>query len=66
MDIEKQKLTHHSYYYFFLDDKSYWGDPLPTYQMQKNHYAEPEDSVRLYCEAFVGKYRMFILYYMWL
>lgn len=40
----------------FIDVTSYWGEPLPTYKIPNEHYARPEDSVRLYCEGFVGKY----------
>jgi len=40
----------------FIDVKSYWEDPLPTYKMANVHYAQPGELVRLYCEGFVGKY----------
>jgi len=41
---------------YFIDVKSYWEDPLPTYEMANTHYALPGEFVRLYCEGFVGKY----------
>lgn len=44
------------FFMYFTDVASYWGDPLATYRMPYDHYALPGDSVRLYCEGFVGKY----------
>ncbi|XP_050541158.1 uncharacterized protein LOC126905477 [Daktulosphaira vitifoliae] len=37
------------------DVAGYWGEPLPTYKMPVKHNAHSGDSIRLYCEGFVGK-----------
>ncbi|XP_025417058.1 uncharacterized protein LOC112688199 [Sipha flava] len=48
-------IVNHSIQLVTIDVTSYWGEPLPTYKIPNKHYAQPEDSVRLYCEGFVGK-----------
>ncbi|XP_060862325.1 uncharacterized protein LOC132939262 [Metopolophium dirhodum] len=48
-------IVNHSMKLVTFDVKSYWEDPLPTYEMANIHYALPGEFVRLYCEGFVGK-----------